>query len=102
MSNPQTMPDLFHQTREQWLEGARHTARQLLRRKRLITIEDVLEIFPRPKYLHRNITGNVFKSEMFHPIGYTLAKKPTSHKRVIRLWTLSDLYENTLDEDCEA
>lgn len=102
MGNPQTMPDLFNQSREQWLEGARHTARQLLRRRRTITIEDVLEIFPRPKYLHRNTTGNVFRNEMFHPVGYTLAKKLTSHGRVIRLWTLSDLYDNSVNEDCEA
>lgn len=96
------MPDLFNQSREQWLAGARHAARMLLRRKRLITIEDVLEVYPRPKYLHRNTTGSVFKGDMFHPVGYTLSKRTLSHGRVIRLWSLSDLYTNTHELDCES
>lgn len=99
---PQTVPDLFNQSREQWLEGARHTARKLLRHKYRITIEDVLEIYPRPKYLHRNTTGSVFKSEVFQPIGYTLARKPSSHKRVIRLWTLADMYADEYERDCDV
>lgn len=97
----QTMQDLFSTTREQWLEGARHAARQLLRRKPNITIEDVLDIYPRPKYLHQNITGKVFQSEMFHPIGYTPAKKLSSHGRVIRKWSFSDAYSNEAESDCE-
>lgn len=100
--NPQTIQDLFQVTREQWLEGARLTARKLLRYRSKITIEDVLEIYPRPKYLHRNTTGSVFKYEAFQPIGYTMAKKPTSHGRVIRLWTLSDIYADEYERDCDV
>jgi hypothetical protein len=98
---PQTAQDLFNTTREQWLEGARHAARKLLRLRSKITIEDVLELYPRPKYLHRNVTGRVFRSEMFQPIGYTTAKKPSSHGRVLRIWTLSDMYADELGQDCE-
>ena len=92
--NPQTAQDLFQTTRERWLEGARHAARGLLRKRPRITIEDVLDIYPRPKYLHRNTTGSVFKDEMFQAIGYTTAKKFSSHGRVIRIWTLSDRYSD--------
>lgn len=99
---PQTVPDLFNQSREQWLEGARNAARKLLRRRHRITIEDVLEVYPRPRYLHRNTTGSVFKNEMFRPLGYTLARKPSSHKRVIRIWTLSDLYADEYERDCDV
>lgn len=102
MSNPQTVPDLFNRTRDQWLQGARHTARQLLRRRRSITIEDVLERYPRPKYLHRNTTGSVFKGDMFQPIGYTLSKRTLSHGRVIRMWAMSDLYARSIEPDCEV
>lgn len=97
----QTMQDLFSTTREQWLEGARHAARQLLRRKANITIEDVLDIYPRPKYLHRNVTGRVFQGTMFSPVGYTSAKKLSSHGRVIRVWAFSDAYSNEAESDCE-
>lgn len=94
MKNPQNMQDLFKNSREIWLEGARLIAFKMLKKRRLITIEDVLEAHPRPKFLHRNTTGSVFKSDMFKPIGFTLAKKPSSHKRVIRLWTLKEEYRN--------
>jgi len=100
MSNPQTVQDLFSVTREQWLEGARTTAKKLLCSRSNITIEDVLDIYPRPKYLHRNTTGSVFQDERFQPVGYTTAKKPSSHHRVIRIWTISDLYADTLELDC--
>lgn len=101
MKYPQTVQDLFGISREQWLEGARLTARRLLRTKSKITIEDVLERYPRPKYLHRNTTGSVFKTDMFVPVGYVPARKLTSHKRIIRLWTLSDTYADRYETDCE-
>lgn len=101
MANPQTVPDLFNQSRQQWLEGARLVARKLLRHRHKITIEDVLELYPRPKYLHRNTTGGVFQTDMFHAVGYTLARKPSSNGRVIRWWTLSDLYADEYGQDCE-
>lgn len=88
MRNPSTIQDLFQHSRETWLDGARSTARKLLKKKRVITIEDVLEVFPRPTYIHRNVTGHVFRDVDFKPVGYTLARKPSSHKRVIRLWKL--------------
>lgn len=97
----QTMQDLFSLSRGQWIDGARHAARGLLRRRPRITIEDVLEIYPRPKYLHRNTTGNVFRDEMFHAVGYTTAKNVSSHGRVIRIWTLSDRFADELGSDCE-
>lgn len=100
MKNPQTMQDLFSITRDDWLEGARVTARRLLRERMKITIEDVLDVFPRPKYLHRNITGSVFQHEAFQAIGYTNAKKPSSNGRVIRFWSLSDKYANEI-VDCD-
>ncbi|HSW91468.1 MAG TPA: hypothetical protein VLG09_02385 [Candidatus Saccharimonadales bacterium] len=102
MANPQTAQDLFNKSRTDWLDGARHVARKLLRQRHKITIEDVLAIYPRPKYLHRNTTGHVFRTEMFHAVGYTLARKPSSHHRVIRWWTLSDMYADEYEKDCDG
>lgn len=100
--NPQTVQDLFQVNREQWIEGARVVARRLLRNRYKITIEDVLAVYPRPKYLHRNTTGKVFQNEAFRAIGYTPAKKLSSHGRIIRLWTLSDTYADEREMDCDG
>lgn len=102
MNNPQTVPDLFNRTREQWLNGARKVAYNLLKTRHTITIEDVLELYPRPKYLHRNTTGKVFHDTWFQPVGYTASKRKISHGRTIRLWGLSDQFEHTVEVDCEA
>lgn len=100
--SPQTVPDLFQRTREQWLNGARNVAFNLLKTRHTVTIEDVLELYPRPSYLHRNTTGHVFKDAWFQPIGYTLSKRTVSHGRVIRLWTLSDAFAEKLTIDYEG
>lgn len=82
------MRDLFQKNREDWLLAARNTARKLLNSRLNITIEDVLEITPLPKYLHRNTIGKVFHDTDFVAVGYTLTRKPSSHSRVIRKWSL--------------
>jgi hypothetical protein len=102
MKVPSTMQDMFHLTREAWLDNARSAARMLLlRSKSVITIEDVLKVVPRPSYLHPNITGRVFQTDMFVSVGFTLAKKYSSHSRVIRKWSLSEEYLNPEEKDCE-
>jgi len=99
---PQTARDLFNVSRLQWIEGARVVARRLLHTRYKITIEDVLEVYPRPKYLHRNTTGKVFQHEAFRTVGYTPAMKPSSHGRIIKLWTLSDAYVDDKEGDCDG
>lgn len=101
MSNPQTVPDLFQKTKREWIDGARSVAVKLLRKRSSITIEDVLEAYPRPKYLHRNATGSVFHSAEFQPIGYTASRRRLSHGRTIRVWTLADDYAGALENACE-
>lgn len=102
MRNPQTAQDLFQMSREDWVEGARLMARHLLETRRTITSEDVTLAWPLPKYLHPNTIGQIFKeNSMFHAVGYTKAKRPTSNGRVIRIWTLSDEAERFMEEDCE-
>lgn len=65
-----TVKDLFKKEREAWLEEARVTAKKLLEDKSLITIEDVLKECPRPEYIHRNTTGNIFRCDDFKPVGW--------------------------------
>lgn len=85
-----TVQDLFSKTKQEWLEGARDKARELLLTKPCVTIEDVLEVYPRPNYLHRNITGSVFKDSDFQPIGHKASHRSVSHGRYIRTWVLRD------------
>src|ERR1044072_676284 len=85
----QTARDLFQQQKVEWLDEARKTATSLLKHKEHITIEDVLQVCPKPTYLKSNVIGGVFQHPDFKSVGFTLAKKPSSHKRVIRQWTLA-------------
>jgi len=82
-----SMNDLFNKGKEDWLEKARHTAKKLLAGRYSITIEDVLEICPRPDYLHRNTIGKVFNDE-FVPVGFEKSRRAISKGRWIRKWRL--------------
>ena len=83
----QAMFDLFKKTREQWLQEARDAARKLLAYRDHITIEDVLEVCPKPEYLHRNTVGRVFDSEFQH-VGFAKSKRVISKGRWIQQWRL--------------
>ena len=98
-TNPHTVPDLFQIDKVRWLDGARKVAYDLLKRRSTITIEDVLELYPLPKYLHRNTIGKVFQNEWFQHVGYTSSKRRISHGRTIRLWSISDEFAETLTMD---
>lgn len=84
-----SMNDLFQMGKEDWLEQARHEAKKLLRRRHVITIEDVLDVCPKPTYLHRNTIGSVFNGD-FVPVGFAKSKRLVSRGRWIRQWKLKD------------
>lgn len=88
-----TIFDLFDKSREEWLEDARNTAKKLLRDHPSITIEDVLDVCPRPSYIHRNSTGAVFKNGEFRTTGYTKSRRAVSKGRWIFRWALRSNYE---------
>lgn len=83
-----TVHDLFRLSREDWIDECRETARQLLKQKPLITIKDVTDINPRPKYIHPNTTGTIFRHEDFKLVGFTTSKQPSRHGSIIGLWRL--------------
>lgn len=89
LTGKNTVQDLFRTNREEWLMEARATARKLLTAHPTCTIEDVLKECPRPKYLHRNVTGSVFHDKGFKLCGYTKSKRLISNGRVISVWTLN-------------
>lgn len=83
------MTDIFALEKKRWLEDARATARKLLQLQYTITIEDVLEACPLPKFLHRNTIGGVFRDDDFTPVTWRPSRRPASHSRYVRAWTLS-------------
>lgn len=79
--------DIFKEEKERWLTEARQTARELLRDKESVTIDDVIDLCPRPKYLHRNTNGAVFNRD-FESVGFTKAVHPAAKGRWIQMWKL--------------
>lgn len=84
-----TINDLFKQSKQEWLDEARDTARKIGATKSTFTIEDVLLACPLPKYLHHNTIGSVFKHEDFKSVGFAPSRRPAMHGRVVRKWTLT-------------
>lgn len=83
------MNDLFVKERQDWINDCRATARELLTTRESITVEDVLKVCPRPRYIHKNVTGSVFKDSDFVMCGWAKATKASSNGRWIMKWTLS-------------
>lgn len=89
MKNKLSGPDLFGHEREMWLLEARRVAQELLLTHETITIELVLAQCPRPRYLHRNIIGQVFRDGTFKQVGFTKSKRAVSNGRIIAIWALN-------------
>lgn len=83
-----TVQDLFKLEKQAWLEDARSAARTLLKNRPYITIEDVLEITPRPQYVHPNTTGQVFLDNDFVAVGWMPSKLRSMNGRQVRRWVL--------------
>ena len=84
----QTGLDLFAPTKELWLNAARDTAHKLLKTKAYVTIEDVIDVCPRPIEIHRNTTGAVFKTDDFTFYGWEQSRRTQSRGRWIMQWQL--------------
>lgn len=82
--------DLFKKEKEAWLDTARATAKNLLRNRLRITVEDVLERCPRPDYVHRNVTGHIFQDKDFKAIGWRPSRRPAMNGRQVREWALAE------------
>ena len=83
-----TVKDLFYREREAWLTQARLIAIKLLKKKRTITVEDVLKRHERPDYVHRNTVGQIFRTKDFRPCGWSPSKRPAMNGRQVRVWRL--------------
>jgi hypothetical protein len=87
-----TQLDIFHRAKTEWIADARRTAQKLLFRRELVSIEDVLAECPRPKGVSKKANSQVFKHDVFRPVGYTRATHPEANGHVIRLWELREQF----------
>jgi hypothetical protein len=90
MRVPTNVPNLFKQSTHEWLEEARDEAENICRKKGVVTIEDVLKVCPRPNYVHRNSTGNMFHDDRFYAFGWIPSGRPAMNGRQVRIWKLRE------------
>lgn len=83
-----TAKDLFQAEKLEWLEKCRQEARLLLLTHSSITSDDVTKRCPRPEYVHRNTTGQIFKHPDFKANGITKSNRVEAKGRWIFKWTL--------------
>jgi len=95
MRVPNTTQDLFRTNKEQWIQEARQIAQKLLLNRGQITIEDLLEVHPLPKYIKKNLLGRVFQDDIFQAVGYTKARRTMAKGHIIRIWELNADYYPT-------
>lgn len=86
----QTVPNLFQSSRQEWVEAARRAAEDIILEEGQCTIEDVLARCPRPRYLHPNTTGHIFRNSIFRMLYVTRSRRPISNKRLICVWGLKE------------
>jgi len=78
----------FETYRLPYIERAREAARELLRQKDYITIDDVREVCPPPEDIDPRVMGAVFKQSEFESVGWTTSKRKVNHSRPIQRFRL--------------
>lgn len=92
---PQTTLDLFQKTGADWLDEAAHVAESIAKVRGSVSIDDVLAVCPRPKYLHKNITGSVFRKDVFRCTGFKKSQRLLAKGRIVCIWSLKSEYYPT-------
>lgn len=92
MKSAPTTQDMFRTNKEEWLKEARYIAQRLLLNRGQITIEDLLEVHPLPKYIKKNFLGRVFRDDIFRFCGYTRAHRLMARGHIICIWELNPAY----------
>lgn len=79
--------DFYTEQKAQWLDEARWAMKKLLEKQPYVTSDDVHNVCPLPKNLHRNTLGAVFNNE-FRSIGFQKSKREAAKGRWIQQWRL--------------
>lgn len=92
MKSAPTTQDMFRTNKEAWLQEAREIAQNMLLTRGQITIEDLLEAHPLPKYIKKSFLGQVFKDDVFQAVGYKRARRLIANGHILRIWELNAAY----------
>lgn len=77
--------------REGWLAYARGVAVRIAREQGTVNADDVRAAgVETPVGTSPNIFGSIFSNGEFEQVGYTLSKRPTAHRNLLRVWRLRD------------
>ena len=83
-----TIQDLFARDKTLWLAECRKEAKRQLQFKPSVTSDDITKNVPRPTYIHRNTTGQIFNNGEFITVGFTISTRKEANGRTIRQWAL--------------
>lgn len=80
---------LFEETRADWLERARATARQIAAQRGQVTINDVRDECPPPEDVDPRVMGAVLRAPAFKVVGYVRSSRADCHNRPIAVFALA-------------
>jgi len=90
----QTQLGFMEETKTNYLDEARATAKRLLRSRMSVTTDDIWEHFPPPKIVNAKIMGQVFRHPDFKATGQFVAtRRASSHGRYIQKFELKNSYD---------
>lgn len=80
---------LFEIRDYEFLQSCRAAAVAIAKARGHVSINEVREAVTLPPNVNPSVLGAVFKGKQFRPVGYTEAKHPSAHARVIRVYSLA-------------
>jgi len=79
---------LFEIRQAEFLERCRALAIEVAKRQGTVSINDIRARISVPAGVHPSVLGSVFKNRSFSVVGFTEAKHPQAHARIVRVYAL--------------
>lgn len=99
MKAKETHFELLERTRGDYLQKARESARELLKHRNYVTIDDVREVCPPPQDVDPRVMGAVFKQVDFESVGWVHSTRRECHKRPIQRFRLRQPFADALERE---
>jgi hypothetical protein len=86
--------DFFEVRDADFLAHCRQVAVAFAQQNGSVSINDVRQRVDVPLGMHPSVFGAVFKGKQFKAVGFTEAKHPSAHARVVRVYQLAEAKEH--------